>query len=446
MMHTTRGRTGVGEVFVGESRRGSEPAAQAGSAPDEDHLPPAGTAEERLERILRIGELLERTARSLGPALDLTHTVRTVLRAMRELVTFRGGSIALVEGSRIRLVATDPPASDEVMRASMPVGTGLLGRVVLTGEPIWSDDLDHDERVDPELRRLGSNAAIHSFVAVPLFALGDVVGALQIDSEEVGAFTEDDLRLLQWLAVQVSGAIEGARRFEQIAELERLQSNLVDQVSHELRTPLTIIQGFVSVLLESGNTLTDEDRQRFLERLGTATDRLAQLIEELLRFARLERGALRPSSERAPLADVLTRAAEASIDPDRVTVVCEPDVTATVDPTLLGEALGLLIDNALKYGKRAQITGTDVSIEVLDDGEGLPDRVRMVAFEAFTRGHLDVPGMGVGLTIARTLIDVSGGSLRLEQSERGGTRAVIDLRPPSPQADAGDGDAEAAID
>jgi signal transduction histidine kinase len=404
-----------------------------------------GTAEERLQRILRIGELLERTARSLGPALDLTHTVRTVLRAMRDLVDFRGGSIALVEGNRIRLVATDPPASDEVMRASMPVGTGLLGRVVLQGEPVWSDDLDHDDRVDPELRRLGSNAAIHSFIAVPLIAVGDVVGALQIDSEEVNAFTEDDLRLLQWLAIQVGGAIEGARRFEQIAELERLQSNLVDQVSHELRTPLTIIQGFISVLRESGESLSDEDRSRFLERLDGATDRLAHLIEELLRFARLERGALRPSPERAPLAAVLTAAAETSIDPKRVTVRCAPDVTTMVDPTLLGEAVGLLLDNALKYGNQAEVVGTDATIEIIDRGEGLPDRVRTVAFEAFTRGHLEVPGMGVGLTIARTLVDVSGGSLRLEADPGGGTRAVIDLRPASPGLPL-DGDGEAAID
>ena len=404
-----------------------------------------GTAEERLQRILRIGELLERTARSLGPALDLTHTVRTVLRAMRDLVDFRGGSIALVEGNRIRLVATDPPASEEVMRASMPVGTGLLGRVVLQGEPVWSDDLDHDERVDPELRRLGSNAAIHSFIAVPLIAVGDVVGALQIDSEKVSAFTEDDLRLLQWLAIQVGGAIEGARRFEQIAELERLQSNLVDQVSHELRTPLTIIQGFISVLRESDESLSDEDRSRFLERLDGATDRLAHLIEELLRFARLERGALRPSPERAPLAAVLTAAAETSIDPDRVTVRCPPDVTTMVDPTLLGEAVGLLLDNALKYGNQAEVVGSDATIEIIDRGQGLPDQVRTVAFEAFTRGHLEVPGMGVGLTIARTLVDVNGGSLRLEADAGGGTRAVIDLRPASPDLPS-PGDAEAAID
>jgi signal transduction histidine kinase len=116
-----------------------------------------------------------------------------------------------------------------------------------------------------------------------------------------------------------------------------------------------------------------------------------------------------------------------------------------VDPTLLGEAVGLLLDNALKYGNQAVVLGTDATIEIIDHGEGLPDRVRTVAFEAFTRGHLEVPGMGVGLTIARTLVDVSGGSLRLEADPGGGTRAVIDLRPASPDLPL-DGDGEAAID
>lgn len=385
--------------------------------------------EARLERLLRIGDLLEQTARRLGPALDLTHTLRTVLRAMRETVDFRGGSVCLVEGTRVHIAAADPSPSPEVMASSLPVGSGLVGRVVATGETMWSHDLLVDDRVDPEQRSLGSNATMRSYLAVPLVVVGEVIGALQIDSEEPRAFTDDDRRLLQWLAVQVAGAIESARRYEQIALLERMRSNLVDQVSHELRTPLAIIQGFLHVLRDPSATLDHDERQQFLDRVGLATDRLAAMVEELIRFARLERGVLRPSPAATELADLLRDVATEATDPGRVEVDCEAGITVHIDPALLSEALGLLVDNGLKYGDQVVLRGAEGRIEVLDDGPGLPDDVAAVALEPFTRGHLGIPGMGVGLPIARSIIDVSGGSLRLEARPEGGTAAVIELRP-----------------
>src|SRR5581483_11552380 len=153
--------------------------------------------EERLEALLALQSLLARVARELGPATELQAVLAIVLRAMRSLVDFRGGSVCLVEDRMIRIAAADPPVSPEVAAAWLPVGTGLAGITVASGQPQYSPDLDADERVDQDLRRLGSNATIKSFLAVPLVCLGWVTGVLEVDSEDVDAFDEDDLAVLE---------------------------------------------------------------------------------------------------------------------------------------------------------------------------------------------------------------------------------------------------------
>ena len=160
------------------------------------------SAEQRLERIAAAQSLLADTSRQLGPAVDLDSTVKTVLLAMRELVAFRGGSICLVEHDGIRVAASDPPVSPEVQALRLPVGSGLVGRAVEAGRTVSSPDLDADDRVDPEIRRLGSNAGMVSYLAVPLVCLGRTIGVLQVDSPESDAFDEVDVVLLEGLAAQ----------------------------------------------------------------------------------------------------------------------------------------------------------------------------------------------------------------------------------------------------
>src|SRR4051794_30124627 len=231
---------------------------------------------------------MARVSRELGPATDLQAVLATVLRAMRSLVEFRGGSVCLVEDRTIRVAAADPPVSDEVGAARLPVGHGLVGITVATGHPQYSPDLDDDHRVDPALRRLGSNAGMRSYLAVPLVCLGWVIGVLEVDSEEVDAFDEDDLAVLEGLSTQVAGAIESARRYEHVLELERLKADFLARVSHELRTPLTIISGFATTLLAYDEPLTAEQRRDILEWMCTAAGRLDLLIYDVLAVAGFE--------------------------------------------------------------------------------------------------------------------------------------------------------------
>lgn len=383
-------------------------------------------ADERYERLLEIQALMARVNREIGPAIDLDHVLRAVVGAMRSLVDFRGGGVCLVGPDGIRMAASDPQVSAEVQSLRLPVGQGIIGTVVATGEPIYSPDITADPRVDERVRTTGSNATVRSYLAVPLVTLGEVIGALQVDSPVVDAFRDEDRVLLEGLSTQVAGAIESARRYEAITELEVMKSDFIARVSHELRTPITIVAGFVDTLLANHEQLDPAIRRQMLERIDVATARLTGLIDELLMLSRLEAGVVAANVEAVQLATVLADVRRQSGRPEAVEVDVTSGLVLETDRDLLVRALGLLVDNALKYAGDCRIVARDGQIEVLDSGPGIPPAQRSRVFERFARANADttIPGMGIGLPMARTLLAAAGAELALEDSGDG-TRMVI---------------------
>jgi signal transduction histidine kinase len=350
------------------------------------HRPVPPDTETRLARLFETHALLADIGQELGPTPELTALVTRVLGAMRELVDFRVGTIELVENGEAYLTLSDPPE---------PAGD----------EP-------------------------KSELTIPLTCLGDAIGVLRVDAAEPDAFDEVDRTLLEGLAGQVASAIENARRFEQVMELDRLKRDFIARVSHELRTPVAIVSGFVSTLLAHGDDLAVEQRNHMLQRVDAATTRLAALIEDLIMLSRLETGVVIPRPEVVVLADVLEEVRRTAADPELVMVEVAEKVVVTTDRSLLTRALGLLVDNALKYGGAARIRASVGEILVADEGPGIPHEVQSTLFELFTRGSgtTTVPGLGLGLPMARTLLDVVGARVRVESAAGGGTVVRIELR------------------
>lgn len=138
--------------------------------------------------------------------------------------------------------------------------------------------------------QLGSNRGMRSSLAVPLVCLGRTIGVLHVEAPEVDAFDESDVQLLEGLATQVAGAIERARRHDEVLELEWLKSDFITRVSHELRTPLTVVCGFTETLLDLWPRLADEERFRILQRMQAAAGRLHRVVDELVAVAAYETG------------------------------------------------------------------------------------------------------------------------------------------------------------
>lgn len=373
------------------------------------------STEERLERFFEVQQLLFRVSRAIGPALELEPVLDTVLAAMRELVDFKGGSICLVEGGFIRLVVSDPAVSQDVKDLRLARDQGISGHIVTTGEPLYSPNIREDARVSQAVANLGSNATIRSYIGVPLIVLGDVIGLLQVDSADEDAFTEDDLHALEGLGTLVAGAIESARRYEAVVELERLKSDFIERVSHELRTPIAIMSGFTSTLTEHGDELTDAERNTFLRRIGKATGRLRYLIEEVLTLSSLDSGLSRPDAVEMRVAQIVDDVVTSTGHRDDLVVEVDPSLEAVTDPAVVGRVLMALVDNAMKYAGsctiRARREGPRTVIDVDDDGPGVEASIQDRIFERFVRGRHTVAGMGVGLPIARHLAETVGGTV-----------------------------------
>jgi signal transduction histidine kinase len=375
---------------------------------------------ERLSRLLGLQTLLAHVAREIGPALELQSVLQAVLRAMRSLMDFRGGAVLLVEEGLVRVAASDPPVDDEVAALRMPVGTGLAGRAVAEGRTMYSPNLDNDDRVDSALRHTGSNAGMTSFLAVPLVCLGEVIGVLEVDSTQRDAFDEVDRTVLEGLATQMAGAIESARRYEQMLDLERQKNDFIGRISHELRTPLTIMSGFVGTLLLHDADFGPDDRKAMLERTRVAIGRLSGLIDELLTAASFEAGMAEAQVVSVELAPILDEVRSEAVDPERVRVTCAQDQREQADPKLLKQALNLLVDNAMKYGGNAELTARPGEITVRDHGPGVPAELGERVFERFVRGNSNTPGMGLGLPLVRSLVTAIGGTVELVTPPDGG--------------------------
>lgn len=378
-----------------------------------------GGAEERLRKLLDFQSVLARVARELGPALELDVVLKSVLSAMRSLVDFRGGTIQLVDGDHIRVAASDPPISEEVEQSRIRVGEGISGRAVVTQETIYVPDLDADPRIDPGQRARGSNALMKSYLATPLVCLGEVIGLLQVDSAKEDAFDEEDRTLLEGLAVQVAGAIESARRYEAMRDLEQLRTDFVARVSHELRTPVAIAAGFVETLLSEPQRFDGEQRLRMLQRVAAAITRLGSLIERMLVVTSVEAGAIRPAPAPTVVGELLHAVRDEAARPEDVTIVEPRRDTWVLDAKIARQILGLLVDNALLFAGDAELSVDGPALVVRDHGPGIDAAVRRHAFQGFVRGQGTGPGMGIGLHLASMLAEVCDARLELVEAPDG---------------------------
>jgi signal transduction histidine kinase len=225
---------------------------------------------------------------------------------------------------------------------------------------------------------------------------------------------------------------------ERLREAERIKDEFVSRITHEVRTPLSSIHGYLEVLADPD--LPAEARDGFLERIQRNSDRLLNLIDDMLLAA--QAGAESYHRQPADLTDLATIAVEQNeplIAAKGLTVTVETGapVLAEVDPVRLGQALDRLIRNAVKFTESGAIAvgacarDGRAEIWVRDTGAGIQpgDRGRVLApfrrSEAAERS--EVQGAGLGLTIVKAIVDGHEGALRIDGGPGHGTTVTIDL-------------------
>ena len=280
------------------------------------------------------------------------------------------------------------------------------------------------------------------------------VGVVGIDSDKQGPLlSPDERRLLDALIDQSALAIERVHlvedmeRVRRTAETDHLRSALLTSISHDLKTPLAAVFGAAGTLRDLSNALSETQKAELLATIIEESDRLNRFIANLLDMTRLESGAVVPNTALHDIGEIVGSALERAgkiLSNHRVEVSLAADLPMLdVDAVLFEQALFNLLDNAAKYsdhGTLIHIRGwqdaASVSLQIIDEGEGIPASDLVHIFEKFFRvqksDHVRA-GTGLGLAIARGFVEAMGGTVTAaNRTDRAG--AVLTINLPIPAA------------
>jgi K+-sensing histidine kinase KdpD len=296
----------------------------------------------------------------------------------------------------------------------------------------------------PPVGRLAIDApdnwiALFSFLLTAVTA-GQLSAHAQRRAEEADA----GRREIERLYTELQDAFERASQAKALEQSERLKSALLDAVTHDLRTPLTSIKASVTTLLDDLRSkanegdampLDAEGRREMMEVIDEETDRLNHFIEGLVELARIEAGEMRLRRRWGSIEEIITTALERAAPLTRahkVEVSLDEELpTACVDARAVAEVVYTLVDNAAKYSKpgtkikvRAQRSDEQtIQLSVEDQGRGVPFELRERVFDKFFRAMRDgdssthqPSGTGMGLAIARGIVEAHGGSIWIEDA------------------------------
>ena len=292
-----------------------------------------------------------------------------------------------------------------------------------------------------------------NWIALAAFLMTAMIaGQLSSRARRRAEEAEAGRREIERLYGELRDAFERASHAEALRQSEQLKSALLDAVTHDLRTPLTSIKVSVTTLLREGQAngetpvvFDQEARREMLEVIDEEADRLNHFIEGLVELARIEAGELQLRRRWGAVDEILAAAlarAEPLVRRHRIVTEVDDELPVVrVDARAVAEVIYTLLDNAAKYSPPGTVVRVSaarageemIEIAVADQGRGIAPELRERVFDKFFRVAPDTAtrqpkGIGMGLAIARGIIEAHGGRIRIEDAADGpGTRVVFTL-------------------
>lgn len=382
--------------------------------------------------------LLEVSTR-LSSTLHLDELLTLVMGVATDLTNTEVGSILLVDEmtGQLHFVASTRQAVPEDI--IVPLDNSIAGWVVRYGRSLILDDVQSDDRfyatVDKDLQFV-----THSMLAVPLITNNKTIGALEVINKKDGSvYTSQDVALMEALASQSAVAIMNARLFS--------QSDLLAEIMHELKTPLMAIRS-ASELMSRPN-FPQEKHAELVQMIRREAIRLSNMTKDFLDFARLESGRVRLKNDDVDLMVLIldvVRIAESQAAARHITITTQlADELLYTDrqPLLQGDSDRLkqvllnFVSNAIKYNVengRISITthpnDDEICIAISDTGRGIAAEDIPHLFERFYRvpnAESSAEGSGMGLAIAKKIVEQHGGHVEVESVVEEGTTFTIFL-------------------
>lgn len=379
-------------------------------------------ARDATNRLRDLTALFE-ASRDLSSALQSRDVAERVTRHLEH-----GGCSAAIwlrEGASVTLAAASTGRAESAQRTS--------GRVLTFLDSGWVDETTSEEwllRLETGERQLGG------------VAIWPPVGAHSIkpDRRWIAALLE-----LGAVAIDRARLIAEVTEASLVAEKEGLRTALLSSLSHDLRTPIATILASATALQEHEDHFDAATRAEILETIQEESDRLNRYVGNLLEMTRLESGALQVKSGLMAASEALASALErmsGRLKGRRVLRVFEEDTyRILVDPVLIEQALVNVLENAVSYSPpnstilvATKTEDRHIVLSVEDEGPGIPLSDLERVFDKFFRGRSDRrrgAGVGLGLSVARGLVEAFGGEVRAVSPAAGGKGARIEIRLPA---------------
>ncbi len=214
---------------------------------------------------------------------------------------------------------------------------------------------------------------------------------------------------------------------DRLRQLDRMKNELVAVIAHDLREPITVIRRYLEVLSDEWAGSSDEEKLQTIARVATRAEDMGDLVDDVLDLAHIETGRLRVDPVPVDLTPTIERVAAdvAAMAPQRTLTVTVGDARALADPQRTWQVLVNLVANALKFSAddtpleiTADRVDHEVVVSVTDHGSGIPEDQRSLLFQPFSRlpGSIGTSGSGIGLSIARSIVEAQEGRIWVESA------------------------------
>ncbi len=385
---------------------------------------------EKLENAYYKTKTLYDIARAVTSTLNFREVLNTIVQQATKAMNAKACSIRLLDQEKRQLwIGAAYGLSQEYLsKGVVDLDKSLVDRGALRGKPVSVLDVTKDPgfQYPEEAKKEG----IRSVLCVPLMVREQPIGVLRLYTGEIHRFTEEEIEFLSALASQGAVAIENARTYQRLEELEQAKSEFVFTVAHELKAPVAAIQSILRVLLEGYAGEIYEKQKELIARAEKRLISLQSLIRDLLALGALKGALPELKKTEVILNGVIKRIVE-TVTPEaeekKITMELElPEKLVTIkgNEEDFERLISNLLENAVKYtppqGKvQLQLTLGDHELQIMvsDNGIGIPPEALPRIFDEFFRAknakEMGQEGTGLGLSLVKHIVERYGGKIEV---------------------------------
>lgn len=395
-----------------------------------------------------LAEALEHAGRELGRSLDMREVPGRILDQLVTVVPYARCSIMLEYGDVLKIEAQRGfPEAQRAKEVTVVIREGdVFEQMIRTRRPVMVEDVLQE----PGWQFVEGLEVHRSWLGVPVISQDQVFGMISMTRADVAAFGEDDALLASAFASQAAIALQNARlygelnsAYQNLEKLDQTKSNFIEVTAHELRTPLTVIKGYAQVLGALPDIRDNPQVKPALDGILTGMQRMHEIVNSILDVTKIDSQVLQLALHPTNVGNLVERVAhhfQPDLEARHLTlqvgdaIAALPDIQA--DSDLLYKVFYHLVMNAIKYTPDggnivldgwAETVAPAIEVTVRDTGIGIDPEHHKLIFEKFYQtGEVSLHssgrtkfkggGPGLGLAIARGIVDAHDGSIWVESA------------------------------